>query len=112
MVGETGMQLSGGQRQRVAIARALLKDAPVLILDEATSSLDMRSEALVNQAVARLVEGRTVLVIAHRLSTIQRAHHVIVMADGRIVEEGSTAELQEHGGYYADLVQSTLTLQT
>lgn len=111
MVGETGLQLSGGQRQRVAIARALLKDAPVLILDEATSSLDMRSEALVNGAVARLVEGRTVLVIAHRLSTIQRADRVIVMADGRVVEEGSTTELLDNGGYYAELVTSTLTLQ-
>lgn len=111
MVGETGLQLSGGQRQRVAIARALLKDAPVLILDEATSSLDMRSEALVNEAVARLMEGRTVLVIAHRLSTIQRADRVVVMADGRIVEEGSTAELLQHGGYYSELVNSTLTLQ-
>eukprot|EP00892_Ulva_mutabilis_P003325 jgi/Ulvmu1/1364/UM011_0092.1 len=111
MVGETGMQLSGGQRQRVAIARALLKDAPVLILDEATSSLDMRSEALVNEAVARLVRGRTVLVIAHRLSTIQRADCVFVMADGRVVEEGSTSELLERGGYYSELVKSTLTLQ-
>jgi ABC-type multidrug transport system fused ATPase/permease subunit len=109
-VGETGMQLSGGQRQRVAIARALLKDAPVLILDEATSSLDMRSEALVSEALTRLVAGRTVLVIAHRLSTIQRANRVVVMADGAVVEEGTPAQLVKAGGYYADLVESTLAL--
>lgn len=104
------MQLSGGQRQRVAIARALLKDAPVLVLDEATSSLDMKSEALVSEALTRLVRGRTVLVIAHRLSTIQRANRVVVMADGAVVEEGTPAELVKAGGYYADLVDSTLAL--
>lgn len=111
LVGEGGLQLSGGQRQRIAIARALLKDAPVLILDEATSSLDMKSEALVSEAVTRLVEGRTVLVIAHRLSTIKRADRVMVMADGQIVEEGTPAQLIKGGGYYNDLVESTLSLQ-
>ena len=110
-VGEGNLQLSGGQRQRIAIARALLKDAPVLILDEATSSLDMKSEALVSEAIARLVEGRTVLVIAHRLSTIKRAAQVIVIADGQIVEEGPPSKLVKGRGYYADLVDSTLSLQ-
>lgn len=111
MVGEGNLQLSGGQRQRINIARALLKDAPVLILDEATSSLDMKSEALVSEAVSRLVKGRTVLVIAHRLSTIKRAARVIVMADGEVVEEGTPAKLIKGGGYYSDLVDSTLSLQ-
>lgn len=111
LVGEGSLQLSGGQKQRIAIARALLKDAPVLILDEATSSLDMKSEALVSEAISRLVKGRTVLVIAHRLSTIKRAARVIVMADGEIVEEGTPAELIKGDGYYADLVDSTLALQ-
>jgi ABC-type multidrug transport system fused ATPase/permease subunit len=111
LVGEGSVQLSGGQRQRIAIARALLKDAPVLILDEATSSLDMKSEALVSEAVTRLVKGRTVLVIAHRLSTIKSAARVIVMADGEVVEEGTPAVLVKGGGYYTDLVDSTLSLQ-
>jgi ABC-type multidrug transport system fused ATPase/permease subunit len=111
LVGEGNSQLSGGQRQRIAIARALLKDAPVLILDEATSSLDMKSEALVSEAMTRLMKGRTVLVIAHRLSTIKRADRVIVMADGQVVEEGTPAMLVKGGGYYTELVDSTLSLQ-
>jgi ABC-type multidrug transport system fused ATPase/permease subunit len=104
------MQLSGGQQQRVTIARALLKNAPVLILDEATSSLDIKSERLVSEAIARLVAGRTVLMIAHRLSTIQRADRVVVISDGQVVEEGTTEELLEKGGHYAELVDSRLTL--
>ena len=105
-MGERGIQLSGGQRQRVAIARALLQNAPVLILDEATSSLDIRTERLVGEAIARLVHGRTVLVIAHRLSTIQRADTIIVMKDGRVVETGQSEELLEKKGQYAKLVDS------
>jgi subfamily B ATP-binding cassette protein MsbA len=102
-VGERGSLLSGGQRQRVAIARALLKDAPVLILDEATSALDTESERRVQAALARLMQGRTVLVIAHRLSTIERADRIVVMRDGSIVETGTHAELLARGGYYASL---------
>ena len=90
----------------MAIARALLKNAPVLILDEATSSLDMRSESLVGEAIARLVEGRTVLVIAHRLSTIQRADRVAMISGGRVVEEGTNEELLRANGAYAQLVDS------
>jgi ATP-binding cassette, subfamily B (MDR/TAP), member 10 len=105
-VGEQGIQLSGGQRQRVAIARALLKNAPVLILDEATSSLDMLSERLVSEAIARLVKGRTVLVIAHRLSTIQRSDRVVVIAGGKVVESGSDGELLAARGHYAELMDS------
>jgi subfamily B ATP-binding cassette protein MsbA len=105
-VGEKGIQLSGGQRQRLAIARALLQNAPVLILDEATSSLDTLSERLVNEAIARLVHGRTVLVIAHRLSTIQRADRIIVMQDGSVVETGRSDDLISRGGPFAELVDS------
>ena len=103
IIGEGGLRLSGGQRQRLAIARALLKDAPILILDEATSQLDMESEALVQRALANLVRGRTTLVIAHRLSTVQRADRIVVMDRGRIVEQGSHRELLERGGLYRRL---------
>ncbi len=102
-VGERGMRLSGGQRQRIAIARALLKDAPILMLDEATSALDSESERRVQQALERLMEGRTTLVIAHRLSTIERADLIVVMKEGTIVESGAHHELLEQAGYYAAL---------
>ncbi len=102
-IGHNGSQLSGGQRQRLAIARAIYKDAPVLILDEATSALDSESERLVQQALETLMRGRTSLVIAHRLSTIERADRIVAMQDGRIVEQGSHAELLAHGGLYARL---------
>ena len=102
-IGENGNRLSGGQRQRIAIARAVLKDAPVLILDEATAALDNESERLVQAALERLIPNRTTFVIAHRLSTIERADQVLVMDAGRIVEAGSHAELLARGGVYAQL---------
>jgi ATP-binding cassette subfamily B protein len=102
-LGESGARLSGGQRQRVAIARALLRDAPILLLDEATSALDAESERLVQQALDRLMTGRTTLVIAHRLATVRAADRIIVMDDGRIVEEGTHATLNARGGLYARL---------
>jgi len=103
IIGENGLKLSGGQRQRLSIARAFLKDAPILILDEATSSLDNESEAKITQAIEDLAKTRTTLVIAHRLSTIMRADRLLVLSQGRIVEQGVHADLIEKGGVYADL---------
>jgi ATP-binding cassette subfamily B protein len=103
LVGERGVKLSGGQRQRVAIARAMLKDAPLLVLDEATSALDSESEALIQDALWKLMEGKTAIVIAHRLSTIQHMDRIVVMDDGRIIEEGSHKSLLRKKGAYAKL---------
>lgn len=103
LVGENGVLLSGGQRQRIAIARAILKDAPILILDEATSALDTESERHIQAALNQLMQNRTTLVIAHRLSTIENADEILVVDDGRIIEQGSHAELLARGGHYAEL---------
>ena len=105
LVGERGVKLSGGQRQRIAIARALLKDPRVLILDEATSSVDAESERLIEEALARLLEGRSTLIIAHRLSTVRRADRLVVLDRGRVVEEGAHDALLARGGLYARLYQ-------
>ncbi|TSC77554.1 MAG: ATP-binding cassette, subfamily B, bacterial [Parcubacteria group bacterium Gr01-1014_24] len=102
-VGERGVKLSGGERQRIAIARAMLKDAPILILDEATSSLDSISESYIQDAFSELMKGKTTLVIAHRLSTIQKMDRIIVLEKGQIVEEGTHQELLEKNNLYADL---------
>lgn len=104
-IGERGLKLSGGQKQRIAIARALLKDAPILILDEATSSLDSRSEAMVQEALERLMKGRTTIIIAHRLSTIQNVDTIITLRSGKVNEVGSPAELAKTGGIYAQLLE-------
>ena len=106
-VGEHGAQLSGGQRQRIAIARALVKDAPIILLDEATAALDSESERLVQDAIERLCKGRTTIVIAHRLHTIMHADSILVVEGGEIVERGRHDDLIRRGGRYA----SFFTLQ-
>ncbi|HJP96279.1 MAG TPA: ABC transporter ATP-binding protein [Candidatus Saccharimonadales bacterium] len=104
-IGERGLKLSGGQKQRIAIARALLKDAPILILDEATSSLDSKSERMVQEALERLMKNRTTLIIAHRLSTIQHVDQIVVIKDGTVAETGTPVELETRGGIYAELLK-------
>ncbi|HUW79540.1 MAG TPA: ATP-binding cassette domain-containing protein, partial [Acidocella sp.] len=105
-VGVNGQRLSGGQRQRVALARAILRDPRILLLDEATSALDTESEAAVQAALARLRQGRTTIVVAHRLSTVRDADLIVVMADGKVVEHGTHAELVAAEGAFARLVRA------
>lgn len=104
-IGENGVKLSGGERQRISIARALLKDAPIVLLDEATASLDVENETKVQGALSRLLTGKTVLVIAHRMRTVEAADKIVVLADGKVAEEGSPAELMAKGGIYRCMVE-------
>jgi ATP-binding cassette subfamily B protein len=112
VVGERGYRLSGGEKQRVAIARVLLKDPKVLILDEATSHLDSQSEALIQEAMQTVMQGRTSLVIAHRLSTVIDADLILVMDEGRLVEHGRHDQLLKQGGLYADLYQTQFSIES
>ena len=105
MIGENGSRLSGGERQRISIARALLKDAPIVLLDEATASLDVENETQVQQALSRLLAGKTVIVIAHRMRTVENADHIVVLRDGVVAEQGSPAELKAADGLFAHMVQ-------
>ena len=105
-IGERGIRLSSGEAQRLAISRAFLKDAPVLIMDESTSSLDPKSERLIGAALERLMRERTVLIVAHRLNTVYRADRIAVLEAGRLVETGTHADLIERGGPYARLVKT------
>ena len=105
LIGERGVKLSGGERQRLAIARAILKDSPILVLDEATSSLDTQSERWVQRALSNLMQGRTTIVIAHRLTTIHRADKIVVLDRGRVVETGAHDQLMLRGGIYRDLYE-------
>lgn len=104
-IGENGCSLSGGERQRISIARAFLKDAPIILLDEATASLDVENENLIQTALSRLIRNKTVLVIAHRMRTVAGADKIVVLADGRVAEQGTPAELQERNGIYSHMVE-------
>jgi ATP-binding cassette subfamily B protein len=107
-VGEHGLRLSGGQRQRIAIARALIRDAPIILLDEATAALDSESERMVQDAMAHLCEGRTTVVVAHRLATIMHADRILVVEQGVVVETGRHDELLRKGGRYASFYRAQL----
>lgn len=106
VAGESGLKLSGGQRQRIAIARALLKDAPVLILDEAVSNLDTENEKEIQESIRRSSEGKTTLIVAHRLSTIRSADKIIVLKNGQVVQTGTYEELIEEEGHFQELIAS------
>lgn len=105
VIGENGSTLSGGERQRISIARALLKDAPVILLDEATASLDVENESAVQEALSRLLQDKTVLIIAHRMRTVAGADHIVVLENGRVAQQGTPKELMERGGLYRRMVE-------
>ena len=112
VIGENGSELSGGERQRISIARALLKNAPIILLDEATASLDVENETKVQGALSRLLQGKTVLVIAHRMRTVEAADKIVVLADGKVAEQGTSRELMIQNGQFAQMVRLQTESQT
>ena len=105
MIGENGCTLSGGERQRISIARAILKDAPVIILDEATASMDVENESMVQEALSELLRNKTVLVIAHHMRTIAGADKIVVLENGRVAEQSNPAELMKNGGIFSNMAR-------
>ena len=105
MIGENGCTLSGGEHQRISIARAILKDAPVIILDEATASMDVENESMVQEALSELLRNKTVLVIAHRMRTIAGADKIVVLENGRVAEQGNPEELMKNGGIFSNVAR-------
>ena len=112
IIGENGSELSGGERQRISIARALLKNAPIILLDEATASLDVENETKVQGALSRLLQGKTVLVIAHRMRTVEAADKIVVLSDGKVAEQGTSRELMIQNGQFAQMVRLQTESQT
>ncbi len=110
-IGENGSELSGGERQRISIARAFLKDAPVILLDEATASLDAENETVIQEALSRLIKNKTVLIIAHRMRTIANADHIVVLKDGVVAEQGSPAELAAYDSIYSRMTKQQMISQ-
>ena len=108
VIGGNGSKLSGGERQRISIARALLKDAPIILLDEATASLDVENETKIQQAISTLIKNKTVVIIAHRMRTIENTDKIVVIQNGQIVEDGTPKELLESNGVYAKMLQTQL----
>lgn len=105
MIGENGSELSGGERQRISIARAFLKDAPIILMDEATASLDVDNESIIQESISKLIKNKTVLIIAHRMRSVDCADKIVVLKDGRIVEQGSAKTLKEQNGVYAHMLE-------
>jgi len=105
MIGENGSELSGGERQRISIARAFLKDAPIILMDEATASLDVDNETLIQESLSRLIRNKTVMIIAHRMRTVMNADQIVLLSGGRVVEMGSPAELLKKNGLFRHMAQ-------
>ena len=108
MIGEDGSGLSGGERQRISVARAFLKDAPIILLDEATASLDVDNENLIQESLSRLIRNKTVMIIAHRMRTVAEADKIVVLKDGVAAEQGSPAELEKHHGIYQHMLETQM----
>ena len=108
MIGENGSELSGGERQRISIARAFLKDAPIILMDEATASLDVDNESVIQESISRLIQNKTVLIIAHRMRTVDGADKIVVLKDGVVAEQGTPDELKKNNGIYSHMLNTQL----